>query len=407
MLDTRSGRLLTSQSFQQTFTQLRNVPGGIAYFLHHYEKGEEIVELYHHDLTLNARRLVTRFIHHPRPETRPTQWHASLSPDGSLLAYQQHALQPVITIASGTTGEKLSTIRWQGDLTAMSVFFHPQNKLIAIPLARWNAACHYDTEYKLLLADPATGQVLRVFNLPHVINQVHFRDNGMTLITENPLSIGRASYDASDMVWTRPADKHPATTHVQVFRQNNLAGYVARPGGTEPAEFHHLALTTGTSHLQFKLESEYIPIGLRGDMLVSEKYIPRNLPNWLQKLNERVHLLARRYVIAPQVNTVRFQDVATGEIRQEMQFPHRSIDEHLTRRIPGTTKFAAIFKQDDHLGIEFYDIFPFWTHGRLLLFSLGITLLLHSLFMMLKRVCLFSIKPIEPGTLPVQGGCAR
>lgn len=381
MLDTRSGRLLTSQSFTQTFSQLKSVPGGITYFLHQYDRDQqEIVELYYHDLTANVSRLVTSFIHHPRRDKRPPQWHASLSPDGALLAYQQDTLQPVITVASGQTGEVISTIRWEGDLTALPISFDSQNEYLAVPLANWNAAFRYGSEYKLLVAKPKTGQVVGVFDLPHYISQVYFHAEGMTLMTEHQLIVGRVKYDSPVIEWTNHAKDLPANTHMQLFRQDILAGYITRPGGSEAVQFHYLSLVTGDSTPRFQTDKGYLPIGLRGNMLVSEKSITRELPSWLQKLNERVHSIARRYLIAPQVNTVRFQDAQTGEICREMQFPFRNVDEYLTRRIAGTNIMAVVFKQDDHLGIEFYDIFPFWTDGKLTMLSLMITLLVYLLF---------------------------
>lgn len=302
-----------------------------------------------------------------------------------MLAFQQDTLKPVITIACGQTGQVISTIEWEGDLTALPVSFDSQNEYLAVPLANWNAVFSYGSEHKLLVAKPKTGQVIGVYDLPHYVSQFCFRDDGMTLLSEHQLILGRVKYDSPVIEWTNHARDLPANTHTQLFRCGHLAGYVARPGGSDTAEFYHLSLETGDSKPLFRTEKGYLPIGLRGDRFVSEKSITRELPPWLQKLNEHVHSIARRYIIAPQVNSVRFQNIQTGEICQEMQFPSRSVDDYLTRRFAGTNTLAVVFKQDDHLGVEFYDIFPYWTTGRLILLSLASTLLIYVSFRFVYR----------------------
>ena len=117
MLDTRSGQLLASQSFNDTFSNLQFTELGVSYLLHHSaDPSQEFMELHHLDLTSKSDTLVTRFTHYFHTKVRPSLWRGNLSADSSVLVYQPDALVPSIAVLDGKHGTTISQIhstpRW-------------------------------------------------------------------------------------------------------------------------------------------------------------------------------------------------------------------------------------------------------------------------------------------------------
>jgi len=369
VLDTRSGQLLTSQSFKETFSQLQFARHGVSYLLHKStDPAQEEIELHHLDLDTKAETLVTRFTHAPHMKVRPSLWRGSLSPDGSFLVYQQDALVPSITIVDGTDGRTISQIRWEEDLTALPVHIDPHNELIVIPLARWDAKYQYGTNSKLLVANVKTGRILGQYEMSHNISHVRFQENQIVLI-DSADNMGHLVAGSPAISWK------PMQRGRQHFLYANAkgAGFFSKPNNDEAGEFQLLSDAACASGSRFTLEKGYLPVGLRGDMLVSEKYKPRELPGWLQKINDRLSSLCGRYLVSPLIHVLRYQDAATGEQLIEHQYEERNMNGYVLHRAAGATRLTTIALEEDHLGVVFYELFPFWNVWKIALLATLLT----------------------------------
>ncbi len=373
MLDTRSGQLLTTKSFQERFSELQFASGGLSYLLHKSgDSSHEEIELHHLDLSTNTSSLVTLFTHYPQPKIRPSQWRGSLSPDSSLLVYQQDVLQPIITVANGKDGRRISQIRWVEDLTALPVHIDPHNELIVVPLAVWDGQYQYGVTRMLLLANLKTGEVLGKYDVAEPVSHVLFQEKGIVLI-DNANHVGHLSVGSPSITW-KPGEAATQQGRQHVYYSNTKgAGFYSKTNNEDTGEFRLLKDDAWTP--AFTLEKGYQPVGLRGDLLVSEKYTPRELPGWLHKINEQCSSLLGRYLVSPMVYALRYQDATTGKLLTEHRFEQRKGNEYVMHRTSGSTRLATVSLEQDHLSVEFVDVFPCWTTRTIALLALVLTLL--------------------------------
>lgn len=374
MLDAQSGQLLASKSCEETFSQLQFNAGGqgLNYLLHKgYAGSTEQIELHRFDVESQSSRRIARYTHVSHAKVRPSQWRGSISPDGSLLVYQQDVMKPNITVVDGNTGQALHQIHWDEDYTAMPVFFHPQNELLVIPLARWDAHHNYAATRKLLVANLKTGQTLGTYEHSQYVNQVQFHGERLVLL-DNANSIGQLTLGSPELVWTNHDTIFPLGINYYWLQDGRTQGVVTRLAGAEP-EFRLLNSEGLSKRTQFALDCGFGPLAIQGKMLISEKRINRELHPWVQQLNERFQSLFGHYFIPPVVCTVRFQDVNTGEFLNDVRYDQRHHFEFTSRRVYGSTRLASIYVDKDKLAVAFQTLFPVWTTKRIAMLAMCIT----------------------------------
>jgi hypothetical protein len=377
VLDARSGQLLAIKSCQETFSQLQFNAGGqgLSYLLHKgYAGSEEQIELHRFDVESQSSRRIARYTHVPHAKVRPSQWRGSISPDGSLLVYQHDVMKPNITVVDGNTGQALNQIHWDEDYTALPVFFHPQNELLVIPLAKWNAHYNYGATRKLLLANPKTGQMLGTYELSHFVNQVQFHGDRLLLL-DNGNSVGRITIGSPELVWTSNQAIFPQGINYYWLQDGRTQGVVTRSTGAE-AEFRLLSRDGLSKDPQYTLDSGFSPRAIQGSILISEKQTNCELHTWVQQMNERFQSWFGQYFIPPVVCTVRYQDVHTGEFLTDVRFDQRHVFEFTSRRVYGSTRLASIYVDKDKLAVAFQSLFPMWTTRRIGLLAVMLTLLI-------------------------------
>jgi len=305
----------------------------------------------------------------PQMKQRPSLWRGSLSPDGSLLAYQQDVLEPTVTVVDSRTGQVISRIRWEGDLSPLPIHIDPNNELVVIPLASWNAQFQYGPTQKLLLANLKTGQVLGNYTTPMSINHVQFRDEGILLVNHvnqlAHLAVGAPSID-----W-KPQEQ--VSGQLQFLQaRGTTAGFYSRTSNEEPGQFR--LLTTEGSTKPILLEKDFIPVGLQSRMLVSEKYTQPQLPAWVIKLNEYSIAWLGYYLVSPLIHELRFQDAITGEMLARHGFEQRNVINYAAHRYTGSTRLAIMQIEKDHVTVNLYDLFPRFTFSTILLLAVAATL---------------------------------
>lgn len=378
MLDARSGQLLATKSCQETFSQLQFNAGGqgLSYLLHKgYAGSDEQIELHRFDVGSQSSSRIARYTHVPHAKVRPSQWRGSISPDGSLLVYQHDVMKPSITVVDGNTGQTLNQIHWEEDYTALPVFFHPQNELMVIPLAKWNAHFNYGATRKLLVANPKTGKTLGTYDLSHYVNQVQFHGDRLVLL-DNGNSIGHLTLGTPELVWKNYDTIFPPGVNYYWLQDGMTQGVVTRQAGAE-AELRLLSKDGISKDTQFPLDTGFNPRMIQGSMLISEKQTNRELHPWVQQLNERFQSLFSQYFIPPVVCTVRYQDVNTGEFLTDVRFDQRHVFEFTSRRVYGSTRLASIYVDKDKLAVAFQPLFPVWTTKRIGFLAMFITVLLY------------------------------
>ncbi|MFT3880285.1 MAG: hypothetical protein QM703_11565 [Gemmatales bacterium] len=344
----------------------------MTYLLHtSVDPTQEVLELHHLDLSSQIDTRVARYIHVPQTKVRPSLWRGSLSADSSLLVYQQDVLQPVITVTDAGSGNIISQIRWNEALSPLSVHMDPQNDLIAIPLGSWDVQYHYGTQLKLLVARLKTGQILGQYDLARSITHVRFQKQGLVLI-DNSDRIGYLAIGTPTIDW-KPISYDEQANQRRLFVENaQMAGFFIQKSPTEVGEFQLLDGEGGTK--SFPVEPGFNPIGLRGDMLVSEKYVPRTLPGWLNVINERCNSFFGRYLVSPEMYEIRYQDTITGEVLTSHRFVRRAAWKYSSHRVSGATTLAEIAVGQDGLSVDFHEIFPFWTFNMVATLAVGLML---------------------------------
>lgn len=376
MLDARSGLLLTSRSFQENFSQLQFADNGVSYLLHKAgDSASEAIELHHMDITTGVDTLVTQFTHLPQAKARPSIWRGSLSPDSSLLAYQHDVREPVITVVDGKKGTTISQIRWNEDLTPLAVHFDPQNQLIAIQLSSWDVRYNYGPVNQLIVAHLNTGEIMGKYPAPCHVRHVWFRKDHLVLFG-NDNSVGHLALNSTAIVWKKNDDKLLPGINHHFLANENTAAYISRKNGDDAGEFRLLNHDGSLTASNFTLEKGFLPIGLTGKMLVSEKNAVRELPEWLQKFNDRIVSLFGRYLVSPLEYTIRYLDTETGELLAEYRDYRKDVTHYATRHLGGKSTLAAIYLDEDHLLVELSEAFPFWTMPKIGTTALLLTLML-------------------------------
>lgn len=378
MLDTRSGQLLTSQSFSNSFSQLQFAGEGLSYLLHkNGDPGQELIELHHLSLLTNTTSLITSYIHSPQPKVRPSLWRGSLSRDGARFVYQPDVLKPSITVADGHQGHTLCTIRWQENLTPLPVYMDSTSDLILIPLARWDAQYNYADERLLLLANLKTGEILGKYPMPHTINHVRFQGKSIILVnTANQMA--RLTPGSPDIVWNPVDESIHQGMALYLYAGRKAAGFLSRIRNDDPGEFLTLCDDEQAPFTRFAIEKNFVPVSVQNNMLVTEKYVNHDLPDWLASLNGRFATLCGRYLISPQDHVLRFQDIHTGQLLGEKNIEQHDISNWASRRCAGSTILASVFLDGDHLRVEFSSLFPFWSIKSLAFLALVLTLFLNK-----------------------------
>lgn len=372
MLETGSGRLLASRSFTETFSQLQFAGEGLSYLLHRGMTSEgESIELRHFDVTSRQDTLVKGYKHVSLPKARPSQWRGSLSADGSLFAFQASVVVPAITVLDGLTGRERCQITWQDDYTALPVYFHPSNKLIVIPIARWDGDYRYGTKRQLLLADTDTGRVIARYEHDSAISNIRFEGDRI-LIYDCDHQVGCVQPGDVAINWEIRKEPMLPGGHQQLLADSQTAAYFLNEVVTG-AKFHPLQSASPVA--SWKLEPDYLPIGLKGSMLVSQKYHTRELPAWVQSLNTRCMTWLGWYLISPMKHILRYQDAATGTLRCELHQEIRHPGENMAYRVAGESHLAVIYAEKDQLVVKVIALFPFWTMRNIVILAVVLTLL--------------------------------
>lgn len=352
---------------------------GVSFLLHKsHDALQEEIELHHLDLNTNFDAVVTRYRHAPQTRSRPSLWRGSLSPDGSILVYQHDVLQPVITVVDGKEGRPISQIRWKEDLTALPVHIDPLNELIVIPLAHWNAQYQYGAVRKLLVANLKTGEILGKYDSPWPVNHVRFLGKNLVVI-DSANNVGRMNVNSSVITWKQFEETRQQSRQFFLHVNAERAGYFSRVNNDETGEFQQVANGPVAIENRFTLQKGYVPLGLRGRMLVSEKNTVRELPGWIQKINERFAALFGHYLVSPLEYAIRYQDASTGELLAEHRLELRTQVNYATHRESGAIRLAAISLDQDHLCVEFRDVFSLWTFKTIAILAGALTFLVYCL----------------------------
>jgi hypothetical protein len=327
----------------------------------------EPIEVHQYEVASGQDRVVAEYCHVNDGKVRPTQWRGSFSRDGTILAYQEEVLKPVVTLVDTRSGKLITQIRWEGDYTALPVHFHPTQPLVAIPLARWDGNYSYGSQRRLLVANTATGVIIGQYDHEKWINEIRFSDNGLEIVCEP--HVGKITFGEPDVVWKSYADAVGPSGHQQFFVSDGLISRGLRQIAGERTE---MVLEEG--RLRWRLEENYLPVGLRGEMFVSEHYTVRQLAPWMVTLNQKLHETLGCYVLSPVSVQTRYQDARTGSLVYELHHEPRTPDEASSIRIAGEQHLSLVFLRNKELVVKVFELFPFWTTGKLIALAGVITL---------------------------------
>jgi hypothetical protein len=370
VVDTRSGQLLVTRSFENTFSQLQFAGENLVYLLHRGSTAQgEIIELHQFNIASGQDQVMTQFRHVTDAKVRPTQWRGSFSPNGTFLAYQENVLKPVVTLVDPGTGQTISQVQWEGDYTALPVHFHPTRPLVAIPLARWDGNRSYSHQRRLLVADTVTGAILGQFEHENWINQVHFSEDGLVILSEP--HVGTITFGYPNIAWKSYAEAIGPSGHQQFFLSEGLINRCVRRAAGERTD-----VVLDLSQQRWQLDDSFLPVGLRGDMFVSEQHHDRRLPSWMITVNQKVLELLGCYLLSPITVRTRYQDARTGKLRYELQQDPGTPEEAASLRIAGKRHLTLVYLREKGLVVKVFTVSPFWTTWKLVAFAIMLTVAL-------------------------------
>ncbi|HQR44263.1 MAG TPA: hypothetical protein PLX97_16320, partial [Gemmatales bacterium] len=178
------------------------------------------------------------------------------------------------------------------------------------------------------------------------------------------------------IAWKVNEELQQPGVHHHLMSNEQATGYFTRKNGDDAGEFRLLSRDGTVTTNRHTMDKGFMPVGLRGGMLVSEKHTSREFPEWVQKLNEQFNTLCGRYAVSPLTYTMRYQDMATGALLTEFRSEPRNMNDYATRYNAGESRLAAIFIDQDHLRVEFSEVFPFWTSWSIALLAMAVTTVL-------------------------------